>query len=80
MALLVRRIAPPDRFGVVFGWLVLANSVGAGLGPLLSGGLYDLTRSYLVIYLTAAVLLALSLAALAAFLATTRETPPPDLR
>lgn len=75
VALLVRRIAPPERFGAVFGWLVLGNGAGAGLGPLLSGALYDLTRSYLVIYVTAAVLLALSLAALLAFLRATRETP-----
>ena len=80
VALLVRRIAPPHRFGAVFGWLVLGNSVGAALGPLLSGGLYDLTGSYLVIYVTAAVLLAASLAALLAFLRTTRETPAPGIR
>lgn len=80
VALLVRRIAPPDRFAAVFGWLVLGNSVGAGLGPLLSGALYDLTGSYLVIYVTAAVLLAASLLALLTFLHTTRETPPSSIR
>jgi predicted MFS family arabinose efflux permease len=71
--LLVRRLASPERFGAVFGWLVLANSAGAGLGPLLSGGLYDLTRSYALIYLTAAALIALTIAALGAFLAATRS-------
>jgi MFS family permease len=80
VALLVRRIAPPDRFGTVFGWLVLGNSVGAGLGPLLSGGLHDVTGSYLVIYVTAAALLALSIVALLGFLWTTRETPPWPVR
>ena len=80
VALLVRRIAPPHRFAAVFGWLVLGNSLGAGLGPLLSGALYDVTGSYLVIYVTAGVLLAATLGALLAFLLTTRETPPPSIR
>jgi hypothetical protein len=75
VSLLVRRIAPPQRFGAVFGVLVMINSAGAGTGPLLSGALYDLTRSYLVIYGTAAALLALSLAALVAFLCTTSGVP-----
>ena len=79
VALLVRRLAPPERFGAVFGWLVLGNSAGAALGPLLSGALYDLTGSYLVIYTTAAVLFAASIAALLAFLRMTRETPPGSL-
>jgi len=71
VSLLVPRLAPPERFGAVFGMLVMVNSAGAGLGPLLSGAIYDLTRSYLAIYLTAATLLALSLAAMAAFLSLT---------
>ena len=79
VALLVRRLAPPERFGALFGWLVLGNSAGAALGPLLSGALYDLTGSYLVIYTTAAVLFAASIAALLAFLRMTRETPPGSL-
>lgn len=71
VSLLTQRIAPPARFGAVFGWLVGINSLGAGLGPFLSGALYDLTRSYLAVYLTAAGLIALSLAALGIFLVTT---------
>jgi MFS family permease len=71
VSLLIQRIAPPARFGAVFGWLVLGNSAGAALGPLLSGGLYDLTGSYALIYATAAALLALSLAAVIAFLLRT---------
>jgi len=51
----------------------MVNSAGAGLGPLLSGAIYDFTGSYLTIYLTATVLLALSLAALVWFLSTTRR-------
>jgi len=74
VSLLVQRIAPPSRFGAVFGWLVVGNSAGAALGPLFSGALYDLTRSYLAIYVTSAVLVALSLVALAAFLVTTDRT------
>jgi MFS transporter, OFA family, oxalate/formate antiporter len=73
VSLLVRRLAPPERFGAVFGVLVMVNSAGAGLGPLLSGAIYDFTGSYVTIYLTATVLLALSLAALVWFLSTTRR-------
>lgn len=69
--LLVPRMAPPRRFGVVFGWLVGINSAGAALGPFLSGALYDLTRSYLVVFVTAAGLITLSIAALLVFLART---------
>ncbi|MGH7279705.1 MAG: MFS transporter [Candidatus Rokuibacteriota bacterium] len=71
VALLVPRIAPPSRFGAVFGWLVMGNSAGAALGPFLSGALYDATGSYLAIYVTAAALLTLSIAALGAFVVTT---------
>jgi predicted MFS family arabinose efflux permease len=78
--LLVQRLAAPARFGAVYGWVVLANSVGAGLGPLVSGGLYDLWHSYLLIYLTAAGLIALALAALGAFLAATPERAGGDGR
>lgn len=69
--LLVPRLAPPARFGTVFGWLVGINSAGAALGPFLSGALYDLTRSYLVVFATAAALIALSIVALLAFLERT---------
>jgi MFS family permease len=68
VSLLVARIAPPARFGAVFGALAVGNSLGAAAGPFLSGALFDLTRSYLAIYLTAAALVTLGLAALAVFL------------
>lgn len=71
VALLVPRLAPPSRFGAVFGVLVLLNSAGAAAGPFASGALYDLTGSYLAIYATAATLIALGLAALVAFLLAT---------
>jgi predicted MFS family arabinose efflux permease len=69
---LVPRIAPPSKFGSVFGWLALGNSLGAGLGPLVSGALYDATQSYLVIYVTALALVAVAIAALLLFVRTTR--------
>jgi MFS family permease len=74
--LLMPRFVPPARFGTVFGWMVLGNSAGAALGPLLSGALYDLTGSYAWLYLTAAVLLALSLLALVVFLVRTARDGP----
>jgi MFS family permease len=69
---LVPRIAPPSRFGSVFGWLALGNSLGAGLGPLVSGALYDVAQSYLVIYVTALALVGVAIGALALFVRTTR--------
>jgi MFS family permease len=69
---LVPRIAPPSRFGSVFGWLALGNSLGAGLGPLLSGAIYDVAQSYLVIYATALALVGVAVGALVVFVRTTR--------
>jgi predicted MFS family arabinose efflux permease len=70
--LLVHRIAAPAQFGTVFGWLVLINSAGAALGPLISGAIFDATRSYAPIYVVAAALIALSIAGLVHFLTATR--------
>ncbi len=73
VSMLVPRIAPPGKFGTVFGWLLVGNSLGAATGPLLSGALYDLTRSYLVIYLTATLMVVTAIVALAIFI---RGTAP----
>ena len=75
VSLLVPRIAPPGKFGTVFGWLSVGNSLGAASGPLLSGALYDLTASYLVIYVTAALLLVTALLALTLFVRLTSSPP-----
>jgi len=72
VAMLVPRLAPASRFGAVFGALTIGNSLGAALGPLLSGAIYDLTRSYLAIYAVAVLLVVAGLAALLSFLATSR--------
>jgi predicted MFS family arabinose efflux permease len=72
VSMLVPRIAPPGRFGTVFGWLSVGNSLGAATGPLVSGALYDLTGSYTPIYVTAALLVTLALLALTFFV---RRTP-----
>jgi predicted MFS family arabinose efflux permease len=69
---LVPRIAPPSRFGRVFGWLAVGNSLGSGLGPLVSGSLYDVTQSYAVIYATALALVGVAIGALAVFVRATR--------
>lgn len=75
VSMLVPRIAPPGKFGTVFGWLSVGNSLGAAAGPLLSGALYDLTGSYLVIYTTAATLVTIAIVALVVFV---RGTSPPS--
>ena len=75
VSLLVARIAPPARFGSVFGWLVVGNSLGAALGPLAAGTIYDLSHSYLAIYLVAAALVVLALAALTIFVRTAPAAP-----
>jgi len=72
VAMLVSRLAPPSRFGAVFGALAIGNSLGAALGPFLSGAIYDVTQSYLAIYLVAAALVIAGIAALLGFLAGTR--------
>jgi MFS family permease len=73
VAMLVSRLAPPSRFGAVFGALAIGNSLGAALGPFLSGAIYDVTQSYLAIYLVAAALVIAGIAALLCFLASTRR-------
>jgi MFS family permease len=70
VSLLVARIAPPARFGSVFGWLTVGNSLGAALGPLAAGGLYDLYHSYTVIYAVAATLVVVALISLTVFVRT----------
>jgi predicted MFS family arabinose efflux permease len=76
VSMLVPRIAPPGKFGTVFGWLSVGNSLGAATGPLLSGALYDLTASYLVIHATAAALVTLAILALAIFVRATSSPLP----
>jgi predicted MFS family arabinose efflux permease len=73
VSVLVGRIAPPARYGAVFGLLSIGNSVGAALGPWLSGWIYDRTASYLAIYLWATALALAGLVALAVFVTTTRR-------
>jgi MFS family permease len=72
VAMLVSRIAPPSRFGAAFGVLAIGNSLGAALGPFLSGAIYDVTGSYLAIFVVAAALAATGMMALLSFLAVTR--------
>ena len=77
VSVLVGRIAPRAQYGLIFGYLSVGNNLGAALGPLLSGALYDRTGSYLAIYLVAAGLLVTALTALAVFVRTTRAQPVP---
>jgi MFS-type transporter involved in bile tolerance (Atg22 family) len=72
VAMLVSRIAPPSRFGAAFGVLAIGNSLGAALGPFLSGAIYDVTGSYQAIFVVAAALAATGMMALLSFLAVTR--------
>jgi MFS family permease len=74
VSVLVGRITPPAHYGIVFGLLGIGNNLGAGLGPVLSGVLYDRTGSYLPVYLAALAVLLLGITALAAFCAITRES------
>ena len=77
VSVLVSRIAPRAHYGPIFGLLGIGNSVGAGLGPILSGAIYDRTQSYVAIYLTATGLLLVGLMALIAFVTMTRERAAP---
>jgi predicted MFS family arabinose efflux permease len=76
VSVLVSRIASPAQYGPIFGLLGVGNSLGAGLGPVLSGAIYDRTHSYLAIYLTATALLLTGLLGLIAFIAMTRPRAP----
>jgi MFS family permease len=69
-SVLVGRIAPPARYGVVFGLLGIGNSLGSALGPFLAGALHDWTGSYILIYAAAIGLLAITVGALALFCLT----------
>ena len=75
VTVLLGRLAPPAHYGVIFGLLGIGNSLGAALGPWLSGALFDRTGSYLVIYLCALTTALLGLLALTIFCLTTRPTP-----
>ncbi len=72
VSVLVSRIAPPASYGTVFGLLSIGNSLGAAAGPWLSGRIYDVTASYLVVFLWATGLAAAGLGALIVFVLTTR--------
>jgi DHA1 family multidrug resistance protein-like MFS transporter len=65
---------PRDRLGFALGWLSTGQLVGALVGPVLGGGLADISGSYrLVFYATAGI--ALLAAALAHFGVDERFTP-----
>lgn len=72
VSVLVNRIASPAQYGVVFGLLGISNSLGAGMGPILSGAIYDRTHSYAAIYVTSTAFLLVGLGALLLFVAMTR--------
>lgn len=70
VSLLALRIAPPGRYGSVFGLLAIGNSLGSALGPFLSGTIYDLTGSYLAIFVTATSVIVVATLSLVVFLRT----------
>ncbi|HSE95575.1 MAG TPA: MFS transporter, partial [Methylomirabilota bacterium] len=74
VSVLVSRMAPPARYGLIFGLIGIGNNLGGAAGPLLSGALYDWTRSYLVIYLAATAILLVAIATLALFCLLTRPS------
>ena len=73
VSVLVSRIASRAHYGPIFGLLGVGNSLGAGLGPILSGAIYDRTHSYTAIYLTSTAILLLGLTALLTFTALTHH-------
>ena len=80
VSVLVSRIATRAHYGPILGLLGIGNSLGAGLGPILSGVIYDRTHSYVAIYLTATGLLLIGLAGLIVFVAMTRPRGGPRRR
>ncbi len=72
VSVLLSRIAPPAHYGFIFGLLGIGNSLGAAVGPWLSGALFDRTGGYLAIYLCALAIALIGLSALTVFTLTTR--------
>jgi len=75
VSLLALRIAPPGRYGSIFGLLAIGNSLGSALGPFLSGTIYDLTGSYLAIFVTATSVIVVATMSLLVFLRTAPRPP-----
>jgi predicted MFS family arabinose efflux permease len=73
VSVLVSRIAPPAHYGVIFGLIGIGNSLGAAVGPVLSGAIYDWTGSYLALYLSATAVLGVGLGTLALYCLLTRS-------
>ncbi len=73
VSVLLSRIAGPRNYGPVFGLLGIGNSLGAAVGPWLSGAIFDRTHSYLALYFTTLGFAAAGLASLVLFLLTSRE-------
>lgn len=73
VSVLISRIAPPVHYGLIFGLLGIGNSLGAALGPWMSGAIYDHTQSYLIIYLWATGIALAGLGGLVVFSLTTRR-------
>ena len=72
VSMLVARMPSAVSFGTIFGLLAIGNSIGAAAGPYLSGLIYDATQSYRAIYVTAVALVLVAIAALGAFVRTSR--------
>ena len=72
VSVLLSRIAPPAHYGFIFGLLGIGNSLGAAVGPWLSGTLFDRTGGYRAIYLCALAIALIGLSALSVFTFTTR--------
>jgi MFS family permease len=70
VSMLTLRIAPPGRYGSVFGLLAVGNSIGSASGPFLSGTIYDVTGAYLPIFVSAAAVITIAMTALLVFLRT----------
>jgi predicted MFS family arabinose efflux permease len=73
VSVLVGRIAPPAHYGAIFGLLGVGNNLGAAAGPWLSGRIFDVTGSYLAIYLWAMAVALIGLTGLVLFCLTTRD-------
>jgi len=73
VSVLLSRIAGPRNYGPIFGLIGIGNSLGAAAGPWLSGAIFDRTHSYLALYLITLGFATTGLAALGAFLLTSRE-------
>jgi len=59
---LVARLFGTRSHGLIFGIVIFSSTIGGAIGPVMAGHIFDVTRSYQIVFLILAVLCAMGLA------------------